>query len=406
MAKSSIVENAMAREHPFPKSYSEQLLIFDRGEGVYLTDIDGKRYLDFGSGIAVNALGYGRKDLADAAAQQMQKLIHISNLYATQPSLSLGSRLLSLGDFSAVHFGNSGTEANEAAIKFARLYSMEKKGKGNHKLLCFSNAFHGRTLGALSCTPTEKYQLPYAPLLPDVEVCLFNDVSRLKSTLSGNFAGVLVEVLQGEGGMEVMTSDFAECLNELCAVHDAVLIADEVQTGLGRCGYPLASSCVGLKPDIVTLSKPLAGGLPLSATLIPEKINEMLHIGAHGTTFGGGPVTTAVAGKVLDSLLNEDFLKRVRTIGEHLGRGLKKICNEIPAVASTKGMGMLRGLEIVEAHADQVSPALASLQEHGLLALKSGARVLRIAPPLVITEEEIDTGLSIISKVLANQLPA
>ena len=404
METANIVKNAFVSGHPFPNSYSEKLLIFERGEGVYLQDIDGNRYLDFGSGISVNALGYGRKDLAEVAAKQMEKIIHVSNLYATQPSLSLGNRLLSLGDFSAVHFGNSGSEANEAAIKFARLHALENKGKSHHKLLCFTNAFHGRTLGALSCTPTEKYQLPFAPLLSGVEVCAFNNIEQLQATLTDEFAGVLVEVLQGEGGMAVMTPEFAETLNNLCARHNVILIADEVQTGLGRCGYSLASSAVGLKPDIVSLSKPLAGGLPLSATLIPKKVNKLLHVGAHGTTFGGGPVTTAVAGKVLDSLLDEQFLERVRSAGNYLEQGLGKIRDEIPAIESVKGLGMLRGLEIDEQHADSVSSILTSTQEHGLLALKSGARVLRIAPPLVISDKEIDAGLSILAQVLRENL--
>lgn len=396
------MQEAMTDKTPYPSSFSKEMLVLDRGEGVYLIDIAGNRYLDFGAGIAVSSLGHGRKDLAAVAAEQMEKVIHVSNLYATKPSIALGDKLLSLGDFAAVHFGNSGSEAIETAIKFARLYSKEKKGEGNHKLLCFENAFHGRTMGALSCTPTEKYQKPFGPLVPGVSVAAYNDIKGVEETLDASYAAVIVEVVQGEGGMTVMTEEFATALNNLCKKFDIMLIADEVQTGLGRCGYPLASEAVGLKPDIVGFSKPLAGGLPLSATLVPSKVNDLLFVGAHGTTFGGGPVTTAVAGKVMEIILNDTFLADVKAKGDHLTARLGKIAASNDGVKGVKGLGMLKGLDIADP--DKIPGLMAELQTEGLLVLRSGVSILRIAPPLVITIEELDKGLDMIEKACSKIL--
>ncbi len=309
---------AIERNLPFPPQYGSELLVIRRGRGVWLEDTAGKRYLDFAGGIAVNALGYGRADLARTAMRQMRKLSHISNLFTTEPALALARAMLARGPFpfSSVFFGNSGTEANEAALKYARLYSQRTKGPGHEKILCFTGAFHGRTFGSLSCTPTPKYQDPYKPLLPGVVVAPFNDVKTLKELLTDEFAGVIVEVIQGEGGLASMTEEFARALNETCAAAGAILIADEVQTGLSRTGTFYGSEGVGLTPDIITLAKPLAGGLPLSAVLIPRKVNALIHLGDHGTTFGGGPVTTAVALEGLE----QDLRARVREAGRGAGR--------------------------------------------------------------------------------------
>ena len=257
--------------------------------------------------------------------KQMRRLSHISNLFTTEPALALARAMLAQGPFkfSSVFFGNSGTEANEAALKYARLHSLRTKGPGHEKLLCFSGAFHGRTLGALSCTPSPKYQDPYLPLIPGVVVAPYNDPQALERTLTEEFAGVIVEVIQGEGGLAVMTPEFARALNQACARTGAILIADEVQTGMARTGTFYASEGVGLQPDIITLAKPLGGGLPFSAVLIPEKVNDLIHQGDHGTTFGGGPVTTAVAGKVWETVSRPEFVRHVRETGEHSVAGAR-----------------------------------------------------------------------------------
>ncbi len=403
-----ISNDGMVHTSPLPKQFSSDLLVLEKGEGVHLRDAKGNEYLDFGAGIAVNALGYGREDLAEIAAAQMKKIIHTSNLYTTKPTLELGAKLTASGPFAAVHFGNSGAEANEAAIKYARAYSMRKKGPGHHKLLCFDHAFHGRTMGALSVTPTAAYRDPFEPLVPGVEVCTYGDETELERKLDPSFAGVIVEVVQGEGGLRVMKESFAKALNNLCRKNDVILIADEVQTGLGRTGHVYASRAVGLEADIITLAKPLAGGLPLSATLIPEKINSLLKLGDHGTTFGGGPVTTAVASKVWDMVTDAGFLAAVKEKGERLGVLLSETAKEFSLgtvrIGEVRGMGMLRGLEVLaseEKTADVMKAILAKAQEAGLLVLRSGKNIIRIAPPLVISKDELAEGVALLKKALA-----
>ncbi len=397
----------IAHEPPLPKQYGTELLVLKEGKGVYLWDVQGNKYLDFGSGIAVNAMGYGVEEIARIAADQIRKIVHTSNLYTTEPTLTLARKLIASGPFQAVHFGNSGTEANETALKYARLYAKRKRGEGHHTLLTFTHAFHGRTLGALSVTPTEAYREPFEPLLPGVEVCPYNDVEAFKKIVNERFAGIIVEVVQGEGGLEVMRPEFARALNELRDAYDLILIADEVQTGLGRTGYLYASEAVGLKPDIITLAKPLAGGLPLSATLIPEKINALLRVGDHGTTFGGGPVTTAVASYLWDTVSSPDFLKEVREKGKFLGGALDAVQKEFSSGAirltRVRGMGLLRGLEVeVEKGdlGDWMKRILQVARKEGILVLRSGKNVIRIAPPLVISRTEMEEGVEKLRRAL------
>jgi acetylornithine/N-succinyldiaminopimelate aminotransferase len=415
---------AMVKEHPLPNCFSPELLMISRGEGVWLEDTVGHRYLDFTGGIAVNALGYGREDLADIAGRQMKKLVHISNLYITEPALELAKKMLtqrvsragvngeagagsSGGEFRAVQFLNSGSEANETALKYARLYAHRKRGEGHHKLLSFTGSFHGRTMGALSVTPNPKYQTPFLPLIPGTVVGQYNDAAALEKILDESFAGVIVEVIQGEGGLAGMSPEFAAALNRMCRKHDVILIADEVQTGLSRTGSFYASSGIGLEPDMITLAKPLAAGLPLAAALIPEKINSLLHVGEHGTTFGGGPVTTAVASKVWDILSDPKFIARIREKGEYLAGSLRTLAEKYPFLGGIRGRGLLVGLEVLqEKLAGDSDPAgvmpalLNAFREEGLLILRSGTNILRIAPPLVIETGEIDTGIGIMSRVL------
>ena len=411
-----IDKEGMVHSSAMPKQFGTDFLVLQEGKGIYLYDANGKKYIDFGAGIAVNALGYGRKDLAKTAYSQMRRLIHTSNLYTSLPTLTLGSKLIQTAaekgfPFAAVHFGNSGTEANEAALKYARLYAKRVKGEGCHKLLTLSNAFHGRTLGALSVTPSPAYQETFAPLIAGVEICPYNDTQALEKTLDRTFAGVFVEVVQGEGGLVSMNRDFAESLNRLCAMHDIILIVDEVQTGLSRTGTVFASEAAGLKPDIITLAKPLAGGLPLSATLIPEKINALLKPGDHGTTFGGGPVTTAVACRVWDIVTKPSFLVWVREKGDILAAELEKTAKKYSSGAcragELRGKGLLRGLELVapeEKTAGLIKTVLTKAREKGLLVLRSGKNIIRIAPPLVITAKEIHCGVALLDAAIGEAL--
>ncbi len=406
-----ISKEGMIKDIHLANNYGPEFLVIEKGKGSWIVDIEGKKYLDFTAGIAVNALGYGREDLAITAYEQMLKVIHTSNLYTTEPVIKLAERLVKTGSFTAVHFSNSGSEANETALKYARLYSLRRKGREHSKILAFSNAFHGRTLGALSCTPNSKYQDPFKPLIPGVEICEYNNTEMLSEILNESFAAVIVEVIQGEGGLNVMTKEFADALNSLCRRYDIILIADEVQTGLSRSGTFYASQGVGLKPDIITLAKPLAGGLPLSATLIPERINTLIHVGEHGSTFGGGPVTAAVALKVLDVLSEEEFIAEVSEKGEYFGELLAELGGKHPSLGTVKGRGLLRGIEYLgvgsgdngsdkDFHTGDPSRVISLARKRGLLILRSGTNVLRFAPPLVISKAELKEGVDILDRVI------
>ena len=396
------IKDAIVTDHPFPNAFSPEMLLLEHGSGCRVTDAAGKSYLDLGAGIAVNALGYGREDLADVAAAQMRKLVHVSNLYTTGPALELAGKLT--GDrFAAVQYMNSGAEANESALKFARMYAHRgEKNAERHKILAFTGGFHGRTYGALACTATPKYQEPFRPMLPGVEVAPYNDVEALRKTLDGTFAGVIVEVVQGEGGLASMTPEFAAALNACRDEHDLILIADEVQTGLGRTGHLFASDSAGLKPDIVTLAKPLAGGLPLSAVLLPAAVNDRLHFGEHGTTFGGGPVTCALASHVFDILTDPAFLAAVRECGEQLRQGLESL-REAHGLGPVVGAGLLRGVHVPGKAGEQprIQALSTALRAAGVLVLRSGDDVMRIAPPLVISADEIAEGLRCMDTALA-----
>jgi len=398
---------SMVKNPPLANNYSPEFLVIKKGEGVWLEDMAGKKYLDFTGGIAVNALGYGREDIAEIAYKQMKRVVHTSNFFTTEPVVELAEKMTKGTSFKAVHFSNSGSEANETALKYARLYSLRTKGEGSHKFICFTNAFHGRTLGALSCTPKSKYQEPFKPLIPGVTVLEYNNVEELKKTADKTYAGIIVEVVQGEGGLDSMSLDFAYALNDVCSKNNILLIVDEVQTGLSRTGTLYAWEGVGLKPDIVTLAKPLAGGLPLSATLIPGKVNSLIHVGEHGTTFGGGPVTTAVASRVWGILSDKAFTKEVRKKGNYFNKILSELAGGYEFLGAVKGKGLLAGIEFTgtgngASIQDDIQRIIASARDSGLLILRSGTNVLRFAPPLIISKEELAIGVDLLQSVFKN----
>lgn len=418
----TISEPHIIHNPALPKNFAPDFLEIKEGKGCRLTDTGGKEYLDFGSGIAVNALGYGKSHLAQAAAAQMEKVIHTSNLYITEATRTFARQLVTAPTTrdmaappTAVHFGSSGTEANEAALKYARLYALRRRGPGHHKILSFTRGFHGRTLGALSVTAKEKYRAPYEPLIPGAVILPFNDTAALEAALDDSFAAVMVEPLQGEGGINPLDPAFAARLRELCRKHDVLLIADEVQTGLGRTGSLFASRQINLLPDIITLAKPLAAGLPLSATLIPAKVNDLLHPGDHGTTFGGGPVTCAVASLVLSEINSPEFLAEVDRKGRYLAELLEKLAAKYSFLGTPRGWGLLRGLPLLSPSGEPPAAAgpsgaphpaaplgavMKAARDRGLLILTSGDNVLRFAPPLVISDEELAEGVDILEDSL------
>ncbi|HKK49664.1 MAG TPA: acetylornithine transaminase [Alkalispirochaeta sp.] len=399
---------AITQDTPFARNYARNVPVLSRGNGVWLRDVAGSRYLDFGSGIAVNALGYGDRRLARVVAQQMKRLVHVSNLYATEPAIALANRLLEVTHgvgrepFTAVHFGNSGAEANESAIKYARLYAYQRRGEGHHRIISLSDGFHGRTMGALSATPNEAYRRKFEPLLPGFDTVPFDDPQALREAVDDTVAGVLVEVVQGEGGLRVLSPEMVTALHDVAERHDILLIADEIQTGLGRTGTLFGSTGAGLHPDVICLSKPLAGGLPMSATLIPDRVNRELNPGDHGTTFGGGPATSAAALYVLERITANGFLDAVEDRSQQLEAHLTALHERFDFVTELRGRGLLRGIRIELGHdQDELFPEiLPTARDHGVLLLRSGKDVVRIAPPLVISRKELDEGVNRLTKTL------
>jgi len=411
---------AFVSHPPFTRNYADSFLLFEKGKGVWLWDHLGKKYLDFGSGIAVNSFGHGRADFAKIVARQMKTLAHTSNLFTTEPTLGLARRLTGSSPlpadqpykdaspshyFAGVHLGNSGSEANETALKYARIHAKRKAKPNGFKVLAFKNSFHGRTMGALSATWTEKYRTPSEPLVPGFEFIEFNDVDTLRKVLTSDFCAVIVEPVQGEGGLNPVTPAFAAALNERCRTLDITLIADEVQCGMGRTGTFFASEQLGLEPDIITLAKPLAGGLPASATLVRKAVADSIHPGDHGGTFGGNPVACALGCHIFDFVNTPAFLNNVRELSRHFRDGLTELKTRYPFLGNLKGLGMLVGLEINEpgtlgpGSSDTIARLLDVARDNGLIVLRSGTNILRLAPPLTMNTREAEKGLVLLDKV-------
>lgn len=362
------------------------------GRGAWVTDDAGRRYLDFVSGVAVNALGHAPPAVARAVARQMRALVHCSNLYANGPATELARALTAATGYERVFFCNSGTEGVEAALKFARLRFRTRTGAAG-AVLAFRGGFHGRTAFALSATWTPAYRRPFAPLVPGVRFADFNRVESLDGVLDDGTETVLVEPVQGEGGAVPATREFLAALRERCTALGATLVFDEVQCGMGRCGRLLASEHHGARADMVVLSKALGGGLPLGAVLMTAAAAQALAPGVHGTTFGGGPVTTAAAGCVLERVRRPAFLARVRRRGRELLDGLAAVAARHPSLAQARGLGLLCAVELA-ADAPFDPPALvAAARAEGLLLVRGGERAVRFLPPLTVAPDEIALAL-------------
>ena len=384
--------------------YPPQRLKIKRGKGSWVWDTSGKRYLDFTGGIAVNALGYGDKPLVRSARKQLRNLIHCSNLYSTEAAEGLAQEMVSYQPFNgrtmhAVFFSNSGMEANEAALKFAACFSNSVRD-GTPKFASLTGSFHGRSLLTLSLSANRNYSSMYGRAVPDSIQIPLNQTSALHRKLNGSVAAIIIEVIQGEGGMRTMNAEFATVLNRICYDSKILIIADEIQSGVGRTGRFYASEWVGLKPDIITLAKPLGGGLPLGATLVTKRVNAQLSPGVHGSTFGGGPVQCAMAQHIWKHVLNQSFLEEVQEKGQVLGKTLEQFKARFSVVQEVRGMGLLQGIFL--AKSTPVAKIIAAAQDAGLLLLRSGTNVLRIAPPLTISKSELEAGLGIIEQLLQN----
>ncbi|MFW6042618.1 MAG: aspartate aminotransferase family protein [Chloroflexota bacterium] len=376
-------------------TYVRPEIVFERGEGVYLYDTDGNRYLDFMAGIAVNALGHADAEWVRAVSEQARRLTHVSNLYHTAPHVELAQRLVQNSFADRVFFCNSGSEANETALKFARKYARRVSERDSKtKLVAFSGSFHGRTMGALSATYKSKYRDPFGPLVPNVEFAPYNDPEAAAQIIDGDTCAVIVEPIQGEGGVNPATPNFLRALRTLCDDHDAVLIFDEVQCGLGRSGYLWAHLSYGVEPDIMTLAKPLAGGLPIGVTLVREDIAMVMEPGDHGSTFAAGPLVCRAAQVVFDRVNDSAFLDDVQQNGKHLRHCLRQLGS--PLIEEVRGQGLLIGLQF----SWPVKALMAEARQRGLLIINAGEEVIRICPPLTITRPEIEEGIAILGDSL------
>ncbi|PYO49702.1 MAG: aspartate aminotransferase family protein [Gemmatimonadetes bacterium] len=368
-----------------------------RGEGVELIDSDGKRYLDFASGIAVNALGYGDAGVAGVINDALNSgLIHVSNLYRTLAGEQLAAKLVERSFASKVFFCNSGAEANEGAFKFARRWARKVGSDAKVEIIALRGSFHGRLFASLAATDRPSYRAPFRPLAGAVSICE-RDLSELDSALDEEtVAAIIVEPIQGEGGVRILDSNFLGRLREITDKREIALIFDEIQCGLGRTGYLFAYENSGVTPDMLTLAKPLAGGLPMGAVLVSEEIAATIQPGDHGTTFGGGPLVAAVAGHVFERLSDPSLLKAVRENGAWLGEQLETIGRRSGKVRAIRGMGFIWGLDVVESANDIIKRGW----DEGLLALTAGEHTLRILPPLIMDRDDLQRGVSILAKII------
>lgn len=380
-------------------------LVLARGEGSYVWDVVGTRYLDFTSGLAVAALGHGRRDLAQVLADQFATLGHCSNLYGNVPALELAERLCTASFATRIWFANSGTEANEAALKFARVYANSTGRKRKTGVVAFKGGFHGRTLGALAATYHPSYRAPFAPLVPGIRFAAFDDLDAARKVIRDTTAAVIVEPVLGEGGVVPASPEFLRGLRVLCDAHDAILIFDEVQCGLGRIGSLFAYQAYGVVPDMLTLAKPLAAGLPLGAVLIGDRVAAQLRPGQHGSTFSGGPATCAVALRVLDAVSDRDFLAAVVARGERLHAGLESLVRRSRVFAGVRGRGLMQALVLAPAWKKRGGEFIAAARVRGLLVTRAGDDAIRLLPPLVVTDAEVDAALELLAQAAADLAP-
>ncbi len=385
----------IAREHQhIAQTYKRGPMVLSHGQGMTVWDIDGKAYLDFMAGIAVDALGHSDVGVAETLARQAGKLIHTSNLYYTLPQIELAEKLTANSFADKVFFTNSGTESNEGAIKYARKFGRLGGYQEKYEIVCFDHAFHGRTMGSLALTPKEIYQAPFRPLMPGVAVAPFNDVEALANAITDKTCAVFVEPVQGEGGLYPATPEFLKAIREHCDRVGALMVCDEVQCGLGRTGDLWAHTASGVTPDIMTLAKPLAGGLPIGAILLTDRVASILGPGEHGTTFGGGPLITAVANYVFDRISDPQFLAHVTEVGDYLRERLEEINS--PHIKDVRGRGLMVGVEMDLESSKVIEKGYA----HGLLMVGAGPNVLRLLPPLIVENAHVDTFIERLSAIL------
>ena len=378
-------------------TYSQFPIVVDKGEGCYVWDVNGKKYLDFVAGIAVNCLGYNNPNYIKNITEQLKKIQHCSNLYWMEPTIELGELLVNNSCGDKVFFCNSGAEANEAAFKLSKKYACKKYGDERNEIISMSKSFHGRTLATVTATGQTKYQKGFNPLFPGFKYAEFNNIEDLKSKVTKNTCAIIIEPIQGEGGIVPAKKQFLQDVRNLCDEKDIVLIYDEVQCGIGRTGKLFAYELTGVKPDVISLAKGLGGGFPIGAILAVQNKADGLGPGSHASTFGGNQLACTAGKTVINTLLSEGFLDNVVELGNHLTKRLNELKTKYNKITDIRGNGLMQGLEFNI----PVSEIVLKCMENGLLLVGAGKNIIRFVPPLVITKEEIDEGISIIDEALS-----
>lgn len=377
--------------------FNRYQIVLDHGDGVYLYDIEGKKYIDFLGGIAVNVLGHNYGPLVKAVSEQAGKLIHCSNLYYTQAQADAAEKLVKLSGLGKAFFCNSGAEANEGAIKIARKYA-HSISPDKSQIITAWESFHGRTIATLTATGQPKYQEGFGPLPDGFDYVHYNDINELEKLMSENTCAVMLETIQGEGGVYTPKGDYLKQVRALCDKYNALLILDEIQAGIGRSGKFFAYDKYGIKPDIVTLAKGLAGGVPIGAFIVTDEVSKAFHAGDHGTTFGGNPLACAAANVVLDTVPKAEFLANVEEVGSYFKDKLLKLQEKYPALISeVRGEGLILGAELTRPGRDIVNECLAK----GAIINCTSGNVLRFIPPLIITKEQVDQVMEILDETLS-----
>ena len=384
-SKERIIEQA---EETVLHTYNRYPVVLDRGEGVYLYDTEGKKYLDFAAGIAVQALGYHYPGYDEALKEQMGRLLHTSNLYYNVPAMEAARKLVKASGMSKVFFTNSGTEAVEGAVKTARKYAYQKDGRNDHEIIAMQHSFHGRSMGALSVTGNEKYQAPFRPLIGGIRFAEFNNLKSMLSQVTDRTCAVILETIQGEGGIYPASEEFLKGVKALCEERDMLLILDEIQCGMGRSGHMFAWQEYGVKPNVMTCAKALGCGVPVGAFVLDEKAAKASLVpGDHGTTYGGNPFACAAVSKVFDIFEKDDIIGHVREVAGYLEEKLDGLAEKYDFIRGRRGKGLMQGLVIGGRSVGEI--VLKSLDK-GLLVITAGSGVLRLVPPLVIEREHVD----------------
>lgn len=380
-------------------TYNRYQIVLEKGEGVYLYDADGKQYLDFGAGIAVFALGYNDKEYSEALKAQIDKVIHTSNLFYNIPAAKAAEKLVKASGMSKAFFTNSGTEAIEGAIKAARRYAYNKDGGTDHEMIAMNHSFHGRSLGALSVTGNVKYQEPFKPLIGGIKFADFNDLESVKAQMNDKTCAIIMETVQGEGGIYPAEPEFLQGVKKICEENDILLILDEIQCGMGRTGSMFAWQDYGVKPDIMTCAKALGCGVPVGAFVLNEKVaKNSLVAGDHGTTYGGNPFACAAVDKVFDIFEERDILGHVKEISSYLEEKLDDLVAGSDVFTGRRGKGLMQGLIVKDGikPGDIVNKAL----DNGLIVITAGSNVVRMVPPLIITKAHVDEMIEKLQKCL------